>query len=164
MADEQWDRRAEQFDARPVRTSVKGLAAGWVVAIVAIVLVGLIGLGFYVLRVATSDVKGRGDAEIIKNEAGNRIRAQEGFEAKFEAIRTADKNLNITAEALLAKPGDLKLSTELNGQKMICNDLVAQYNAKARSFSQQDFRAADLPNQITDTTATSATDCKENSK
>lgn len=162
MADEDWDRRAERFDKRPVRASVQGLAAGWVVAIVVVVLAGVIGAGVWLFRVSTSDVKGQGDAQIIKNEARNRIRAQEGFESKFAAIVAADKNLTITAEALQAKPGDLKLSTELNGQKMICNDLVAQYNAAARKFSDAEFRAADLPLQIED--ANPATDCKENSK
>ncbi len=162
MSDEDWDRRAERFDKRPVRTSVKGLAAGWVVAIVVVVLAGVIGAGIWLFRVSTSDIKGRGDAEIVKNEARNRIRAQEGFEAKFAAIVAADKNLNITAEALQAKPGDLKLSTELNGQKMICNDLVAQYDASARKFSEADFRAADLPPSVDNADPT--TDCKENSK
>lgn len=162
MADEDWDRRVERFDKKPVRTTILGLTAGWFVAVAVVVLVGVIGIGLYALRVSTSDIKGRGDAEIVKNEVRNRIRAQEGFESKFAAIVAADKNLNITAEALVVKPGDLKLSTELNGQKMICNDLVAQYDAAARKFSDAEFRAADLPQQIED--ANPSTDCKENSK
>lgn len=159
-----WEDREQRFEEKPVRTAISGTVRTGVVVAVVVAVVLAIGAGVWMLQVATSDVKGTGDAEIIKNDARNRIRAQEGFEAKFAAIVAADKNLNITAEALKAKPGDPKLSIELSGQKMICNDLVAQYNAAARKFTQAEFRDADLPLEINDNTANAATDCKENSK
>lgn len=159
-----WNDRADNFEEKPVRTAISGIARAGIVAAVVIAVVLLLVGGFWLLKVGSSDIKGTGDAQIIKNEARNRIRAQEGFLDKFNDIIAADKNLNITAEALKAQPSSLKLQTELNGQKMICNDQVAQYNADARKFTQAEFRDADLPIEINHLTATADTDCKENSK
>lgn len=159
-----WDDRARNFEERPVRTAISGTARTAVVVAVVIAFALMLGAGVWWFKVATSDIKGTGDAEIIKNEARNRIRAQEGFLDKYNGIIAADKNLNITAEALKAQPNSLKLQTELNGQKMICNDQVARYNAAARKFTQAEFRDADLPIEINDLTATADIDCKENSK
>lgn len=157
-----WDDRVDDFERKPVRQTAKGLGWVGVLVVVAIIVFGGIGVAFWTGKVATSDVKGRGDAEVIKNDARNRIRAQEGFEKLFADIQAADRNLTITAEALRAKPsgGDLKLETELIGQKHHCAGLVADYDAKARQFSQQDFRAADLPAKIDQLDGT--TDCREN--
>lgn len=155
-----WDSREEDFEYKPVRQTAKGIGYVWVLVIVAVVLFGALGAGLWFLKVGTSDIKGRGDAEVIKNGAGNRIRAQEGFLDKFNAIITADKNLTITAESLVKTPDSLKLQTELAGQKMVCNDAVGRYNADARKFSKQDFKDADLPDVIDETDPT--TDCKEN--
>lgn len=154
-----WDDREEDFEYKPVRQTAKGI--GWlgVLTVVAIVVFGGIGIAVWGFGVGTSDIKGRGDAEIIKNDARNRIRAQEGFEGMWNAVLTADKNLTLTAEALKGQPDSVKLKTELTGQKMICNDAVGAYNAAARKFTQEEFRAADLPVQIDDTK--SETDCKE---
>lgn len=159
MSDE-WDDRVEMFNDKPVRTTARGMVRVWLLLLLAVALVGAVGVGVWIFKVQTSDTKGRGDAEIIKNEAKNRIRAQEGFEDKYAAIVTADRNLTLTAEELAKNPGDQKLSTELTGQKMICNDAVGRYNADARKFSKEDFKAADLPDQIDDTDP--ATNCKEN--
>lgn len=158
-----WDDRIDEFEEKPTRTTIKWTARIWVVVVVIAVLGAVLGGGFWLLKVATSDVKGQGDAEVVKNEAANRIRAQEGFWVRYEGIVQADRNLNLTAEALRAKPGDLKLETELIGQKMICNDLVGQYNAAAQKFTQREFRDAELPHQIDDTSPP-AIDCKENGK
>lgn len=155
-----WEDRLDDFEAKPTRTTAKWTVRGWLIVVLVIVLAAVITAVLWGLRVATSDVKGQGDAEIIKNDARNRIRAQEGFEKLFADIQVADRNLTTTARALRAKPtGDLKLETELLGQKHYCAGLVAEYDAKARSFTQQDFRAADLPQKIDARDGT--TDCEE---
>lgn len=161
-----WDGRAANFEAKPVRTSISASARVAIVLTVVIVLALAIGGLIWGLRVGTSDVKGQGDAVITKNEAGNRIRAQEGFEQKFANIKSADQNINVTAEALKSDPDSLKLKTELLGQKQACNALVGAYNAASRKFTQADFRAADLPFELNVDAATTMpeTDCKENSK
>lgn len=154
-----WGERERDFDRKPTRTTIKWTARAWVIVVVVTALGLVLGAGVWALKVATSNVKGQGDAEVLKNDARNRIRAQEGFEKLFADVQAADRNLTITAEALARKPGDLKLETELLGQKHFCAGLVAEYDAKARSFSQQDFRAADLPSKISATDGT--TDCRE---
>ncbi len=157
-----WEEREERFEERPVRTAISATVRTGLVVAAAVAVVLMLGAGIWWFQVATSDVKGRGDAEIVKNEAKNRIRAQEGFLDKFNGIIAADENLNLTAEQLKAQPSSVKLQTELTGQKMICNDLVARYNADTRKFTQEEFRDAELPHQIDK--ANPATDCKENSK
>jgi hypothetical protein len=160
--DDEWDDRVGRFNRKPVRTAAQAFTQLWIIILLMIVLSGLTGGGIWFFKVVLSDTKGAGDAEIIKNEARNRIRAQEGFEDKFAAIVTADKNLTLTADALAREPSSQKLSVELIGQKMICNDAVGRYNADARKFSKEDFKSADLPDQVDDTDP--ATDCKENAK
>lgn len=156
-----WDDLADDFERKPTRTTAKWTVRAWLIIGLCVVLAGVLGVAIWAFTVATSDVKGRGDAEIIKYDARNRIRAQEGFEKLFTDIQAADRNLNVTAQALKLKPnGDVKLETELLGQKHYCAGLVAEYDAKARSFTQEDFRAADLPVKIDATDA--STDCREN--
>lgn len=155
-----WGERQRDFDRKPTLTVARATVRAWLIGVLIVILVLGTGAIIWSLRVSTSDVKGRGDAEIIKNDARNRIRAQEGFEKLFAAIQAADRNLTTTAAALRAKPnGDLKLETELLGQKHQCAGLVAEYDAKARSFTQEDFRAADLPPKID--ASDSTTNCEE---
>lgn len=157
-----WDEREEDFEHKPVRQSAKGIGYVGVLVVVAVVVFGAIGVALWTFGVFTSDVKGRGDAEIIKNEAPNRIRAQEGFEKLHQDILAADRNLNVTAESLKLDPTSVRLKTELGGQRQYCIGLVGQYNARARSFTQAEFRDAELPREITESDP--LTDCKENVK
>lgn len=154
-----WDEREDDFEYKPTRTAAKGTVHVGIWIVVVLVVMGVIGGGVWLVKVATSDIKGVGDAEIIKNDAKNRIRAQEGFLDKYNAVVTADKNLTLTGEALARTPDSVKLQTELTGQKMACNDLVGRYNADANKFSKQEFMDAELPKQIDESDIT--TDCKE---
>src|SRR5690349_15390170 len=157
-----WEDRLDDLEAKPTRTTAKWTVRGWLLVVLVVVLALVLGGGLWLLRVATSDVKGQGDAVVIKNDARNRIRAQEGFEKLFADLKIADQRIDVTADALQLRPNDVKLETELIGQKHYCLGLVSEYNAKARSFSQQDFRAADLPQEIDQ--AAPETDCKERGK
>lgn len=157
-----WDEREEDLEYKPVRQSTKGIVWAGVLIGVMMFVGGVLGVLHWGFGVFTSDIKGRGDAEVIKNDARNRIRAQEGFWTRHQGIVQADKNLTLTAEQLAKTPDSGKLQTELTGQKMICNDLVGQYNAASHKFTQQEFRDAELPFEIDSTDP--ATDCKENSK
>lgn len=158
-----WEDRYDDFEAKPTRAAIKWTTRAWVIVTVVVALGLVLGAGIWALNVGTSDVKGQGDAEIIKNEARNRINAQEDFEKLFAELKAADQRIDVTASALKLKPGgDLKLETELLGQKHYCLGLVSEYNAKARSFSQQDFKAADLPHEIDQ--AAPETDCEESKK
>jgi hypothetical protein len=151
--------REEDFEQRPVRTSIKALSMGWVVTLFAIGLVLVTSTLLWVFSVSTSDIKGQGDAQRIKNSAPSRIKAQELFETRYQDILAADRTIDVTSAALVSTPGDTKLQTELIGQKQYCITLVGKYNADSRKFTMEDFRGTDLPYQINNNDPD--TNCKE---
>lgn len=153
-----WDERAERFDRHPVRTGAAGIGAVGFWIFTAIVVVGVITFFLWSFGVFTSGIKGAGDAEVIKNSAMNRIRQQEGFEQLYQDIKVADRNLTLTSIRASTHPNDDKTATEQIGQQIFCNQLVGDYDAKARKFSAEEFRAADLPKEIDETNT--QTDCK----
>lgn len=132
----------------------------WIV--VAIAVVGVIGGVIWGVKVATSDVKGAGDATRITNDGRNRVNAQEWFHSQYAQIQAADKNLD-DAAANLAKastPDDKAFwQTNYTGLKNRCNEMVANYNAEAQKVSRGKWLDPSLPVAIDgfDT----KTDCKE---
>lgn len=123
----------------------------------AVLLLALI-VGVWAFRVTTSDIKGRGDAEITKNSAANRIAKQERFEALYAEVLASDRRLDQLAKD--AKDGTAETRTRYSGAVSHCHNVVADYNAEARKFTARDYRELDLPAQIDQTDP--ATDCKEN--
>jgi len=139
-----------------MKAATKGLGA----FVGALVVVALIAAGIWAFNVATSGIKGQGDAAINKNSADNWPQQQAEFERLFASIKSQDKNIGIAFAELQADPKNSVKQTNYSGQVRNCNDTVANYNAKAREFNARDFRAADLPAQIDESDP--ATDCKEN--
>jgi hypothetical protein len=134
--------------------------AGWraaVAVVLTLVAIGAIGAGIWAFQVATSDVKGRGDSVKVKNDARNRINAQTDFEKLYADIVQSDTKIDVLDRAAKDDP-TLVSRTNATGQRTYCLSVVADYNAKARSYASADFRAADLPYQIDTTDPT--TDCK----
>lgn len=134
--------------------------AGWraaVAVVLVMVAVAVIGGGVWVLKVVTSDVKGRGDSVRIKNDARNRINAQTDFEKLYADIVQSDAKIDVLDAAAKTDP-TLVNRTNATGQRTYCLSVVADYDAKARSYASADFRAADLPYRIDTTDPT--TDCK----
>jgi hypothetical protein len=142
----------------PGRVVRGGLSRGVLYTLVILAVCAIVGIGVWVFRVTTSDVKGRGDATVIKNEARNRIRAQEGFEKVYADIVASDRKIDVADRAAKADPQDRTLRQNAAGVRQYCLTVVGDYNARARSFSQEDFRAADLPYRIDDTDP--KTDCR----
>jgi hypothetical protein len=128
-------------------------------SIAALVAVAVISIGFWAFRVATSDIAGQGNATIQKNSANNRIAAQERFEQLYQDIQAADARIVVAKATLDTKPKDKTFLTNYTGSVNFCLQLVADYNANSRKFTQEDFRSIDLPYQID--TLNSSTDCKE---
>lgn len=155
-----WERRADRFGDRPVRTAASGVVRVWVIVVLITLLAGGLSIAHWGFGVFTSDIKGRGDVEVTKNSGANRIEQQEKFESYYQEIQATDQNIQVTADGLRANPNDTKLQTELRGQKQYCNTIVGQYNALARKVRSEDFRAVDLPSKIDQSDST--TDCKEN--
>lgn len=148
------------YDGDNPTTVVRG--ASWRSAIwitLAVVFVLALSAGIWALKVGTSDVKGQGDAQRTKNAAGNRIAAQEGFEQLYADIKAADIRVGVMAAAKASDPADVVAKTNYTGAQNHCIQLRADYDAKARKFTQGEFRAADLPYSIDQTDPT--TDCKE---
>lgn len=158
MSIDPWDERERRFDEHPVRAGTVGIGVIALWTFAAIVAAGVISVILWSFGVFTSGIKGAGDAQVTKNSAVNMIRQQEGFEQLYQDIKVADRNLTITSIRASAHPTDDKIATEQAGQQMYCNGLVGDYNAKARKFTAQDFRAADLPKEINQDNT--QTDCK----
>lgn len=146
------------YDSDNPSTVVRGAtwrAILWVLAV--LLVVALVSIGVWGFKVATSDVKGQGDAVRTKNDSVNRIAKQELFEDYFADIQATDAKIGPAAEAAKADPTTVN-KTNLTGLVNYCLDVVGDYNAESRKYTAADFRAVDLPYQI-DTTNPS-TDCK----
>jgi hypothetical protein len=155
-----WETGMEQ---RPMRT---------VLLVCAIALVaGLIVVGvLWGLGVILSPVKGAGDSYSRKNSADNFISAQAQFEADYAQLGQFKANIAAKAGEVTAwekahpagapsggwdqaAEHDQLLHSDLSGLTNQCNALVADYNARSRQYLSQDFKAVDLPAEL------SATEC-----
>lgn len=134
---------------------------GWTILhwlVVILVVGGVISAAVWGISVATSDVRGRGEAIQQRNDADNRIFAQEYFEETFADVRVADQQLNTNQQALdawtEANPngctgptlceGD-RLRTVVTGSANFCRDVQGNYESEARSYTSEQFRSSDLP-------------------
>lgn len=144
------------------RATVFGLSRGAAAVIAIFILVGLIGAGTWALKVAFSDIKGRGDSIVKINEADNRLFQQGDFNKRYQGILAADKNVDAAFQAKTASPDDRTLKVNYTGAVQHCFALVGEYNSKSREIIAEKFRDEDLPYEIDD--ADPKTDCKENSR
>lgn len=136
----------EWRETRREANRVGRFSLGWILAIVGVVAVIVVGV--WVFNVATSDVRGQGDAERTKNAAPNRIAQQEGFHDRFQGILRLDRQINDAKIAWDVDPDDLTLRTNYNGLVSNCQTAVGEYNAQANKFTAEEFRDAELPAEI----------------
>lgn len=146
------------FEWRPWRWASKGLG----IFVLLLIVGALIGAAVWGIGVATSDVAGRGEAVIQKNSATNRIQAQAQFEAAFAHVKQFTQQLRdaqAQVDAYTAAHPDLgngtpydpvaeqlvNLQRTATGLKQQCQNTVARYEADARTYTSEDFRAIDLP-------------------
>jgi len=127
-------------------------------AIGAVALIVAVSVGAWGLRVATSEIRGQGDAVVQRNSAQNWTSAQAEFESLYAEVVAQDKTVTIAKERLDANPADRTAQQNYDGARMVCANTVGRYNATARSYLSEDFRAADLPAQIG--ALDSTTDCE----
>lgn len=139
-----------------MKSTLKSIAVGLAV------LVGLlaVGWGAWALNVAMSPVKGTGEAYAQRNSAQNWTTAQGRFEDLYAEVVAADQKVAIAKERLDLERTDRTAQDTYYGTRNVCLSIVADYNAEARKYLSENFRAADLPAQISTTDPT--TDCKEN--
>lgn len=153
------DWRSDIRQGNAVARSVGWRAALWVLAIV--LGAGALSGGVWAFKVATSDVKGAGDATRITNDGRNRVNAQEWFHDQYGQILTADRNLDQAAADLNAHPNDDFYRTNYTGLKNRCVEMVQKYNAEAGKVSRGKWLDPALPSQIDDSDP--KTDCRETS-
>ncbi len=141
-----------------------GLGIGW--WITALIVAAIVAVAIWGFGVATSGVRGQGDAFSENNSAENWVAAQARFEQNYAEIKATDAKIGNAHDALQADPGDRTLQQTLAGLQSYCLTVVGDYNADARSYLSEDWRSADLPQQI-ETEGLSAdptTDCKESTR
>jgi hypothetical protein len=124
-------------------------------------MVALISGGIWAFKVATSEVRGAGDATIEINSGKNQIQSQELFEAMYAKVLEYDRNLDVAAATLARTPSSFN-QTNYDGLVMTCNAAVEQYNAETRKVGSAKWRAPDLPYEI-DTTSPES-DCQETTR
>lgn len=165
--EEKWDAEIDRWTPRRLKV--------WLGILVVLAVFG--GIGVWAFGVATSDVKGRGDTIVRKNDADNRIAAQAFFEDTFAGIKRFDTQLNdadrsfkewqtvnpvpapnaSSVEVELYKEKLNNQRTTVTGIQQQCRNAIAAYNAEARKTIRADWRSPDLPYQIDESDKT--TDC-----
>jgi hypothetical protein len=125
--------------------AVAGNIALWV--IVAVVFVGLIGIGLWAFGVVTAPWAGQGGAFKQQQSATNRVQKQEMFEqiaADFDGYLV---KIQIAVQAAKEATGINKelRQTELVGLRQTCVDSAQQFNAESRKYSSRVWKSAGLP-------------------
>lgn len=134
---------SEYRDARRETNRFGWWGIGWWLIVILVLL--LTGAGIWALNVATSGVRGQGDGVIQRNSADNWIDAQARFEENYQEYESTLVRIDQFHRVHLDDPNDAIAKTNYLGQVSHCTDVVADYNADARNFLREDFRAADLP-------------------
>lgn len=134
---------------------------GIIGTVLAVLVCGGLGWAGWAVKVATSDVKGAGDAQIKINSGENRIQSQELFQDLYAKVLEYDRNIDPLVAAVKGDPSSFN-KTNLTGQYMACNAAVTEYNAETDKVSSAKWLSPDLPYKIDGSDP--ATDCKENEK
>jgi hypothetical protein len=132
-----------------VKETAKGLGVGWILLIALLVIGGVTSAVIWGIGVATSGVKGAGDAVKINNSAENRIEKQEKFEKLFAGVEANKEKVALHKGIVEANPDDKTAKQTLAGVQSACISSVNQYNAEARKVTSMDWKAADLPESMT---------------
>lgn len=153
--------RTRQQRREVADASAIGMSAGWrlgLTFLAVIAVVGLVSVGIWYFKVATSPVKGAGDATRITNDGRNRVNAQEWFVGQYEQIRSTDRRIDEAAAELARRPGDEFVAANYRGLVNRCVEMVGNYNAEAQKVSRAQWRDPALPVRIDDTDP--STDCR----
>lgn len=132
-----------------------GLSVGaWI--LVGILFFGGIGVATWYFSVATSGVKGAGDATKQVNSAANRLQAQDKYNKLYTGIQAADRNINTLAETYKLSPNQYNL-TNLTGAQNVCSSSIGEYNQMATNTLTKQWIPVELPTMVGNDPAT---DCK----
>lgn len=122
----------------------------------------IIGGIYWGVSVATSDVRGQGNAVQIQNDAQNRMQSAKEFTELYGKVQLRDKQIDTETEALAEAQGqeqDLDFYREnLRGAVRSCESAVEQYNALSGNPQKAPWRPSHLPERIDQSDP--AFDCK----
>lgn len=160
MRDDEYRGRRDR-DLHEAREEIRfaskvGRSAGWRLGVVFLIVLGLsavLGIGAWVFRVATSETKGKGDAQIQVNSAANRLQAQTRYTELYEGIQAADKKIN----GMQANARSEFDRTNVQGAINVCLENVAAYNRMATDVTTSKWRPELYPERLGDDPAT---DCQ----
>ena len=147
--------RTPYYESENPGTVVRGF--GWralVVLLAVLAVSALISAVAWGISVATSDLKGQGDAVKTVNSGDNRLAQQAYFEQTYADIQKATRQLDqLEADKAAHVDGaDIRYT----GGVTYCQGLVADYNAAARKEIAAKFRDVGLPAQIDNTDPTTS--------
>ncbi len=131
--------------------AAKGIGAGWLLVIILGIIALITGAIFWGIGVATSNAKGAGDTIIKNNSVENRTEKQEKFEKLFATVETNKSLVAQHTKTVSADPTNAQAKTILSGVQSACVASVEKYNAEARKVLSMDWKAADLPDSLTQT-------------
>jgi hypothetical protein len=143
-------------------------------AVIAALFVIVLPLALWLTGVFASPAIGKANAYRDKHGATNWTQAQAQFEQDYASVIKFDKQVTAAQDDLdqwvkdnpkwtesgpydPVREDHTNLVTDLKGARQQCQNTVADYNARARTYTLRDFKSADLPQQIDDTDP--ATDC-----
>ncbi len=133
------------------KEAAKGIGTGAIYVIVIGVVLAIIGGVFFTMNVLLAPAKGAGGVIIKNNSAENRIEKQEEFEKLFATVETNKSLVGQHTKNVAANPDDKTAKQTLLGVQSACVASVEKYNAEARKVTSMDWKAADLPESLTQT-------------
>lgn len=133
------------------KDAAKGLGEGaiWIIAIG--IILTIIGGVFFTMNVLLAPAKGAGGVIIKNNSAENRIEKQEEFEKLYATVETNKSLVAQHTKNVALDPTDKTAKQTLLGVQSACVASVEKYNAEARKVTSMDWKAADLPESLTQT-------------
>jgi hypothetical protein len=115
----------------------------WTLAFIVIAMViGGIVVGINTL---TANPAGRAQAYRQKESGTNRVFAQQLFEKQYADVQATKAKIKAAEKTRTISP---EAETRYEGLLSYCASVVGEYNAAARSYTTEQFRASDLPSQL----------------
>ncbi|QFG12927.1 hypothetical protein PBI_MIMI_205 [Arthrobacter phage Mimi] len=133
------------------KDAAKGLGEGtlWVIGIG--LLLAIIGGVFFTLNVLLAPAKGAGGVVIKNNSAENRIEKQEKFEDLHAKVVFNEDLVAQYKKTVETDPTNNTAKINLEGAKSACKASVRNFNAESRKVTSADWKAIDLPQELTTT-------------
>ena len=131
--------------------AAKGIAWGWLLLIIFIVIAVVTSAGLWLFGVATSGIKGQGDATKINNSAENWTEKQKLFHTKYQAVEGAKQKISVykASVASATTPGEKKTAqTNLDGMISQCINYATEYNTETSAVLSRDWKDPELPYNI----------------